>query len=738
MKLLFALLLLFSITTINANNIKDRYLRADSLSKMFSNKVLNDAVKADWNNHQFWYRNRTSTGSEFIVIDADKKTQQPLFNHSRLAKDLSKLSGKEIDKDSLPLDKIKLDPTHIIFSALKERWKLNRKSGKLLKIEEEKKESKSKKYWSASEKNNHKKRVISPDKKQEAFLREYNIWVVDVDSKEETQLSFDGSAGEYYLDIIKWSPDSKKVICPKYRTAEQHYIYFMESSPKDQIQPILQKREYTKPGDALPIVTPKLFDLESKKEIQLKIGKVDDQFRLNRFNWRDDSKTFTYHYNQRGHQVYKIVEVDASTGDSHPIVEEISNTFIHYGRIFTHDLQKSGEFICSSERDGWKQLYLFDSKTGTIKNRITDGEYVVRGIDYVDEKNRKLIFHACGFDKDEDPYYIKYYSINFDGTDLKQLTPENGNHKVKFSEDYSYFVDSWSRVDTPPISVLRTTNDGSIILNLESADISELKSNGWRAAEQFKAKGRDGVTDIYGIIIRPTDFDPTKSYPVIEYIYAGPHDSFVPKDFTPYFGFYTGLAELGFIVVQIDGMGTANRSKAFHDICWKNLKDSGFPDRIAWMKAAAEKYPYMDLDRVGIFGGSAGGQSSTAALLFHPEFYKVAVSACGCHDNRMDKIWWNEQWMGYPIGKEYSECSNVDNAYRLKGELMLILGELDDNVDPSSTIQVVDALIDANKDFEYVLLPGMNHTIGGKYGERKRRDFFVKHLLHTETPIWNR
>ena len=261
-------------------------------------------------------------------------------------------------------------------------------------------------------------------------------------------------------------------------------------------------------------------------------------------------------------------------------------------------------------------------------------------------------------------------------------------------------------------------------------------AEGWRMPEVFCAKGRDNETDIWGVIVRPTDFDPHKKYPVIEYIYAGPHDSFVPKSFS-ISPVDAALAQLGFIVVQIDGMGTANRSKKFHDICWKNLKDAGFPDRIAWLKAAAAKYPEIDISRVGIYGCSAGGQNALGAVLFHPDFYKASVAACGCHDNRMDKIWWNEQWMGFPVGKEYEECSNVTNAHKLKGRLMLILGELDDNVDPSSTLQVVNALIQANKEFEFVMLPNQRHTMGGTYGERKRRDFFIKYLQGLNPPDWN-
>jgi len=274
-------------------------------------------------------------------------------------------------------------------------------------------------------------------------------------------------------------------------------------------------------------------------------------------------------------------------------------------------------------------------------------------------------------------------------------------------------------------------------MELETADISELLKTGWKMPEVFKSKGRDGVTDIWGIIVRPSNFDPSKSYPVIEYIYAGPHSNHVPKNFRPNNGNMNPLAELGFILVQIDGMGTSNRSKAFHDVCWKDLKDAGFPDRILWMKDAAARYPYMDITRVGIFGTSAGGQNSAGALLFHPDFYKVAVSACGCHDNRMDKIWWNEQWMGWPVGPEYAASSNTENAYKLKGRLLLINGEMDANVDPASTEQLVNALIKAKKDFDYLFVPGMGHSGGGEYGERRRRDYFVKHLLGVEPPVWN-
>ena len=303
---------------------------------------------------------------------------------------------------------------------------------------------------------------------------------------------------------------------------------------------------------------------------------------------------------------------------------------------------------------------------------------------------------------------------------------------VDFSPDRRYFLDRYSRVDMAPVTELRRAEDGKLLGELERGDARALTSAGWKPPEPLVAKGRDGATDIYGILFRPTNFDPHKKYPVVEDIYAGPHDSFVPKGFHALYQAQV-LAELGFIVVKIDGMGTSNRSKKFQDVCWKNLKDSGFPDRILWTRAAAAKYPWMDLTRVGIFGGSAGGQSAVLAIMTHGDFYKVAVADCGCHDNRMDKIWWNEQWMGWPVGPEYAANSNVTLAPGLQGKLLLIVGEMDTNVDPASTMQVVNALIRADKDFELLVIPGSNHGAAeSAYGRRRRADFLVRHLLGVE------
>jgi dipeptidyl aminopeptidase/acylaminoacyl peptidase len=327
--------------------------------------------------------------------------------------------------------------------------------------------------------------------------------------------------------------------------------------------------------------------------------------------------------------------------------------------------------------------------------------------------------------------------VRFDGRGLTCLTPEEGNHEATFTNDMRYLIDTYSTVNQPPVTLLRSGIDGTIIKTLEKADISNLQAQGWQAPEVFVAKGRDGKTDMWGLIQRPSNFDPTKKYPIVEYIYSGPGDQYVPKSFTPMLWNLADLAELGFIVVQLDAMTTSFRTRQFEEVCYKNLADAGLPDRMAWIRAAAERYPYMDIDRVGIYGCSAGGQNALSALLFHGDFYKAAYAACGCHDNRMDKIWWNEQWMGYPVDSSYVRCSNLENAHRLERPLMLVVGEMDDNVDPASTMQVANALIRAGKDFELVVIPGAHHTMGETYGQHKRYDFFVRHLLHQEPPAWS-
>ena len=582
------------------------------------------------------------------------------------------------------------------------------------------------------------RRGRSPDGKWFAFVKDYNLYVRKNENDEEVALSDDGTEENAYSERVYWSPDSKKLVSLRVEKGEDRKIHLIESSPKDQLQPKLHTLSYAKPGDGIAVRKPKLFDIENNRQIPVSDELFQNPWSISDIRWAPDLGSFTFLYNQRGHQVLRIISVDANTGEARAVVDEQSRTFVDYAfKQFSHFLDDNNEIIWMSERDGFNHLYLYNAETGRVKNQITKGNWVVRGVERVDEDKRQVWFRAGGIRQEQDPYYVHFCRINFDGSGLTVMTEGNGTHQIEFSPDRRFFLDRWSRVDQPPVNELRDADEGKLICELERADWSELLETGWRPPERFVAKGRDGKTDIYGIIIRPRDFDPKRKYPIIEQIYAGPQGAFVPKSF----GLQTrqhAIAELGFIVVQIDGMGTSHRSKAFHDVCWKNLGDSGFPDRILWMRAVAAKYPYMNLTRVGIYGGSAGGQSALRALLAHGDFYKVAVTDCGCHDNRMDKIWWNELWMGWPIGPHYEEQSNVTQAHKLKGKLLLTVGELDRNVDPASTMQVVDALIKADKDFDLLVVPGRGHGVGETpYASRRRMDFFVRHLLGVEPPNWN-
>jgi len=716
------------------------YQRADSVIKL-NDLVYHQINSVNWidQTSNFWYLVKTREGVAYFLVDAAKSTRTTLFDTERLVVQLNKQPGIKTTPKLIQLQKLKLDlkTNQVHFEFSNAYWTCTLKNYTLLKDSMVRAEV-PKPYWNDNFDELGNKPVTSPDSTWEAYIKNYNVYIRNSREKKEIPLSFDGSEGDCYSSYFSWSPDSKKLAVNKVRKNVDHYIYFVESSPKTQLQPILQKRYYLKPGDALPIKHPSLFDIINLKQIPVNTQPFENQFDISYLKWNGGSTAFTFDFNQRGHQVFQVVEVNGTSGEERVVVDEQSKTYIDYsGKYFRHDLEKRGEIIWASERDGWNHLYLIDWKTGKVKTQITKGSWPVRDVVKVDEEKGTILFKASGRNPGEDPYFVHLYKINFDGTGLIDLTPEKMDHQVSFSQDFSYFTDTYSTVITPPETVLRRTSDGSLIMQLEKGDISDVVAKGWIAPEPFVAKARDGQTDIWGNIYRPTTFDPKKKYPIIEYIYAGPQSSFAQKSFRPANSAFSGLAELGFVVVQLDGMGTSNRSKAFQEVCWKNLKDAGFPDRMLWIKAAAEKYSYMDTTRVGLFGGSAGGQNTLSGLLFYPKFYKAGSSSCGCHDNRMDKMWWNEQWMGYPIGPQYAECSNVENAAKLQGKLLLILGEMDDNVDPSSTMQVANALIKAKKEFELVVLPGSNHTLGGEYGEQKRRDFFVKAFYNQTTPDWN-
>ena len=563
---------------------------------------------------------------------------------------------------------------------------------------------------------------LSPDGKTRIFCRDNNLWTTQGDVTKP--LTTNGDSTYYYSAWGSFSADGRYFATVRIKPAPKHYVYYVESSPANQLQPLLHKQEYAKPGDSLNYRVPVVVEVATGRVVEPSTELFSRQYYVSAPRWDADGKHLTFEYNERGHKTFRVLELSAETGQVRTLIEEKNDKYVNYNRQQRIDFEDGRHILWTSERDGRNHIYLYDRQKGRLVRQVTKGEYYLRGIQHVDEKQGVVYFSACGMNKDEDPYLIHYYKIGLDGKHLTCLTPEPGNHSVTYSSDMAYLIDTYSTVTTPPVTVLRSGKDGSVLRTLETADISRLEATGWKAPEVFVAKGRDGKTDMWGLIQRPSNFDPTKKYPIIEYIYSGPGDQYVPKTFTPWLYNLQNLAELGFIVVQ-------------EEVCYKNLKDAGLPDRIAWIKAAAKKYPYMDIDRVGIYGCSAGGQNAMAAVLWHGDFYKAAYAACGCHDNRMDKIWWNEQWMSYPIDSSYVECSNVENAWRLERPLMLVVGEKDDNVDPASTMQVVNALEKAGKDFELVVITGAQHTMGESYGDHKRYDFFVRHLQGTVPPKWN-
>lgn len=724
-----------------------------------SPKVYRDRIEPHWleGNTKFWYRlDLPERKRQFILVDAEEGSRQLAFDHARVAAVLAEKSGKEIDPERLPFDSIE-------FADNGKRLKLIGENAWSFDLEdylptEDKIERPERTEAPPEQRRGRRPRsraeTKSPDGKFEVLVRGHNLFLRE--GTNEVALTYDANPGNSYarnaqrarfvdmrfderddetpLPEVYWSPDSKRFVAIRVRPGTERTVYMIESSPNDQLQPKLQSYPYAKPGDEIAIRKPHLFDTDQQKEIKLDDALFPNPWSISDLRWHRDSSEFYFLYNQRGHQVLRIVGVDASSGETRAVIDETSETFVNYsGKFYCDYVNEGTEIIWMSERDGWNHLYLYDIATGQIKNQITQGQWVVRGVDRVDEDKRQVWFRAGGIREGQDPYLIHYCRVNFDGSGLVILTEGDGTHQAQFSPDRKYFVDTWSRVDFPPVTELRNSETGQLICKLEEADVSELTSSGWVAPERFVANGRDGETPIYGIIHRPQTLDPSNRYPIIESIYAGPQDSFVPKSFRASYP-QDKLTERGFIVVQMDGMGTSNRSKKFHDVCWKNIGDAGLPDRILWIKAAAEKYPYMDLDRVGIYGTSAGGQSALGAMLFHGDFYKAAVSDSACHDNRMDKIWWNEQWMGWPVGKHYEEQSNVSQAHRLQGKLLLLVGELDRNVDPASTMQVVNALIRANKDFEFLIVPGGGHgLLRTPYGWRRLEDFFTRHLNPSST-----
>ena len=721
----------------------EAYQRAVNLWAVTGGKTHNTHIVPNWlpDGERFWYvATRKGGAKEYLLVNMPAGTRAPAFNHFRLAEGLRRLEKSNINADNLDLTIITLTDTAMTFNMGKGGYSCQLASYIVTRHAVWKAPAVAPAFSATDPDRTSVESLISPDGRWRVHVSNYNVFLTPTHGAGERQLTHDGTADNYFEPHVFWSPDASKFIVLRTIPGFNRQVHELDYAVTAN-EATLVSFFYPKPGDKIAISRPHLFDVSRGVEIPISVDLAPTPWAILEIRWNPNSRYFTYLYNQRNHQVMRVIRVDAATGACTALVQELcsdshSPKFFDYAfKQFTFYLRATNEMIWMSERDGWNHLYLYDLNTGTVKNRITSGPWVVRHVEHVDPVKRQIWFQAGGIFLEQDPYFVHYCRVNFDGSGLTHLTTGDGTHSVEFSPGHRYLIDTWSRVNAAPAIELRNGETGALVRRLEQADISELLKTHMPLPQPFRAKGRDGTTDIYGVIYRPTHFDPQMRYPVIENIYAGPQTSWVPKAFKPFHWPQT-LAEIGFIVVQIDGMGTSHRSKPFHDMCWKNLADSGFPDRIPWIKAAQKSVcPQMDLTRIGIYGTSSGGQSAMRALLAHGDFYKVASANSGCHDNRVNMAWWNELWMSWPVGPWYAQQSNVTNAHQLEGKLQLILGGMDHNVDPCCTMQVINALQAANKDFEFVFVPPGHHGARRnhwQYTWRQLRDFMVRHLWNIQ------
>ncbi len=741
-----------------------RYVRAERLLPWNAARLTSDLViKPRWidSDDCFWYRLKTLKGIEFVLVDPDKGRRTPAFDHVRLAAALSQASGIPCTAERLPFEEIEFrnGGLSIVFdiaeSSSSGRWNCDLASYACERIGDT-----PQKPTDA---------VRSPDGQWDAFTRDNNVWLRSLSNGEERAITQDGETnydyGEALLSpltsagiepppppVIIWSPDSSRLLFCRIDQREAPQFHLVQSLPKDGgVRPHLHSFAYPLPGDeSLPKAQLVCADLNSGTLTEVDIEPLPLQYHGSPISpdwvwWSADSQSIYLVRQGRGYLQYNLFAIDATTGAARVVVAEESergvDPSLQRGKLSIRVIAGGSQVIWYSQRDGWGHLYLYDAATGALLRQLTSGSYTVSQVEYVDEAVGTVYFSALGREADRDPYYAHLYRVSLDGGEPELLTEEDANHSVTLSPGGKYIIDSFSTVNQPPVTVLRAI-DGSKICELEKAEIDALVAVGWRAPERFCAKARDGSTDVYGVIFRPSDLDATRQYPVIDYIYGGPQVTQAPAAFADAargresnFWQAQALAELGFIVVMMDGLGMPGRSKAYHDVSYRNLGDGGLADHIAALRQLADRYLYFDLSRVGIFGHSAGGYASTRAMFTCPDFYKVAVSSAGNHDHRLDKATWVERYMGIPVEEHYREQANQTLAHNLKGKLLLIHGEMDENVHIASTLVVVDALIKANKDFDLLIMPNQPHACTSHpYFVRRRWDYFVRHLLGVEPP----
>ena len=751
------------------------YARAERyLGQSMDPLVLNGAVEPEWlPDGRFWYRNETPQGSEYLVVNAAAGTRQPAFDHQRMAEALSAVAGADATASGLPRGQFVMEAAVVLFAPDGQGFRAEGRAFRCRTIDyrceelggdpDQRRANYTAIYFGFAAMSRNSAGVVSPDGEREAFIRDHNLWVREAETGEETQLTFDGEEDFGYATnnagwvrsprpVLRWSPDSRRIATFQHDARGVGMMYMVNTQVG---HPELDAWRYPLPEDSVIFRIHRVaLDLDASPGSRLvRLDMPADQHRSTvcdhvacggtfaDVEWSDDATQLAFVSSSRDHKQATLRVADARTGAVRDILEERVETFFESGDG-AHNwrvLEESNEAIWYSRRDNWGHLYLYDLESGSLKRQITSGEWNVLEVLEVDAGARTVLF--IGNEREDgDPYFRYLYQTGLDGGDVRLLTPDSADHTISRSPDGEYFVDTWSTPVIPPTSVVRDMS-GRVVVELERADISRLETAGWRPPIPFEVKARDGVTDLYGLMFRPSDFDPSMKYPIVNYLYPGPQSGSVgSRSFRTAHRDLQAIAELGFVVVELDAMGTPMRSRSFHEAYYGNMGDNGLPDQIAGIRQLAARHEWMDVERVGIFGHSGGGFASTAGILRYPDFYTVAVSQAGNHDNRNYEDDWGEKWQG--LLEEYGDgTTNYDNqanqlvAENLVGKLLIAHGTMDTNVPHSNTMLVVDALIAANKDFDLLLLPNRRHGFGNEpYMMRRRWDYFVRHLLGAEPP----
>lgn len=704
---------------------------------------------------RFWYRVSTVQGFQFVTVNPAKRSRASAFDQTRLAEALSAVMSGRIDPNRLPFQEFQLakDGRSIVFEAGDHRWRCDLQAYRCASADSG--------AGSVAAPPNS---IVSPDGRRAAFIRDYNLWITDLATGKETQLTTDGVRDFGYATnnagwvrsprpVLAWSPDSRRIATFQHDERGTGMMYLVSTNVGE---PRLQAWHYPLPGDSLIFrVQRVIINVDTPSVVRFRMppdehrSTICDHISCNGdytdVAWYPDASALAFASVSRDHKDVTLRIADAATGAVRDVLSEhvatqFESGIAPVGTVNWRILPASNEVLWWSQRSDWGHLYLYDLRTGRLKRQVTTGSWNVANVLRVDEKGRRIYVTGVGREAGSDPYFQRLYSVSLDNGAVRLLTPENANHDVTIAPDGRTFVDTYSTPVAPPVTVLRDAN-GRLLLTLERADASRLLATGWRPPTPIVVKARDGETDLYGLMFTPSRLDSARKYPIINHIYPGPQTgSVATRDFSPARGDDQALAELGFVVVEIDGMGTPWRSKSFQDFYYGRMGDNTLPDQVAGMRELAGRYPFIDVGRAAIWGHSGGGFAAADAMFRYPDFFKVGIAESGNHDNRDYEDDWGERYQGLLVrhgsSDNYAAEANQPLARNLKGKLLLAHGGVDDNVPPYNTYLVVDELIKANKDFDLLVLPNQRHGYGSQanYMMRRRWDYFVRNLLGAEPP----